>query len=52
MAVYREEPVETEVVRSGGGSGMAGFAFAKYGFMFLIVLVILGFIGRYLMHLF
>lgn len=47
MPVYREEP-ETQVVESRSG-GMTGYALVKYGFIFLITLVILYFIANYLL---
>jgi len=52
MAVYREEPVETNVVetRTTGGGDMTGYALAKYGFLLLITIVVLYFISRYLLH--
>jgi hypothetical protein len=42
--IEREEPVVVE-----RGSGLTGYAVAKYGFILLIVIVVLFFIARFVL---
>lgn len=48
--VYHEEPVDRPVVRDAGPS-LTGFALVKYGFVLIMVVIILYFIARFVLPL-
>ncbi len=53
MPVYREEPVEREVVTNEpAAGGMTSYAVVKYGFILLITIVILYFLANYVLNRF
>lgn len=50
MPVYREEPVERQVVSDPEpSSGLTSYALVKYGFILAITIVILYFIAKYIL---